>query len=250
MQFKVTPKIGPRYWTAISLASVCGTNMGDFVPDVLKMNNGRGLVLLAVIFLVLVIADRLTRRGSEAFYWLAILTVRAAATLIADFSIGQAHLTYTLVAAILAVLLGVLIAFQRRAASRSLLSDLPPTGGLYWFSMLTAGTLGTVMGDGLGHAFSSVTIGVPVSAAVSTVVLATLLGVRARMVLNSVVSYWITVVAVRWWGTNIGDIFAFVATLPISLVVSGILLTITLLLWHKQETRRGSGQSLSCGPET
>jgi uncharacterized membrane-anchored protein len=70
------------------------------------------------------------------------------------------------------------------------------------------------------------------------------------MVLNSVVSYWITVVAVRWWGTNIGDIFAFVATLPISLVVSGILLTITLLLWHKQETRRGSEQSLSCGPET
>jgi hypothetical protein len=51
------------------------------------------------------------------------------------------------------------------------------------------------------------------------------------------------VVAVRWWGTNIGDIFAFVATLPISLVVSGILLTIALLLWRKQETRRGSGQS-------
>ena len=77
MQFKVTPKVGPRYWTAISIASICGTNLGDFVPDVLKMNAGAGLLLLALVFAVLVIVDRFSKRGSEAFYWLAILTVRA-----------------------------------------------------------------------------------------------------------------------------------------------------------------------------
>lgn len=243
MQFKVTPKVGPRYWTAISIASICGTNLGDFVPDVLKMNAGAGLLLLALVFTILVIMDRFSKRGSEAFYWLAILTVRAAATNIADFSIGKAHLTYSVVAAVLAVLLSVLIALQRRSAPRSSSADLPPTGSFYWISMLTAGTLGTVIGDGLGHAFSSVGVGVPISAGISTVVLATLLGVRARMVLTSAVSYWITVVAVRWWGTNVGDIFAFLATLPISLVLSGILMAITLLLWRKRETQCGSDTS-------
>ncbi|MBB5060884.1 putative membrane-anchored protein [Granulicella aggregans] len=243
MQFKVTPKVGPRYWTAISIASICGTNLGDYVPDVLKMDPGTGLLLLAVVFAGLVIVDRLSKRGSEAFYWLAILTVRAAATNIADFSIGKAHLAYTLVATVVTLLLCFLVALQLRVTPRSSTGDLPPTSGFYWLCMLTAGTLGTVIGDGLGHSFSSVSIGVPMSAGLSTVVLATLLGVRARTVLNSIVSYWIVVVAVRWWGTNVGDILAFVMSLSLSLVVSGLLLALTLVLWRKRETQRGIGES-------
>ena len=243
MQFKVTPKVGPRYWTAISIASICGTNLGDFVPDVLKMNAGAGLLLLTLVFAVLVFMDRFSKRGSEAFYWLAILTVRAAATNIADFSIDKRHLAYTLVAAVLSVLLGLLVSLQLRLAPRSSPGNLPPTGSFYWPSMLTAGTLGTVIGDGLGHAFSSVSIGVPISAGISTVVLATLLGIRARTALDPAVSYWIVVVAVRWWGTNVGDILAFVTSLSISLIISGLLLVITLVLWRKRGTQRGIGGS-------
>jgi uncharacterized membrane-anchored protein len=187
--------------------------------------------------------DRFSKRGSEALYWLAILTVRGAATNIADFSIGKAHLAYTLVAALLAVLLGLLVSLQLLLAPRPSPGDLPPTRSLYWLSMLTAGTLGTVIGDGLGHAFSSVSIGVPISAGMSTVVLATLLGIRARTALDSAVSYWIVVVAVRWWGTNVGDILAFVTSLSISLIISGLLLVITRVLWRKRETQRGIGGS-------
>ena len=109
--------------------------------------------------------------------------------------------------------------------------------------MLTAGTLGTVIGDGLGHVFSSVSVGVPISAGISTVVLATLLGIRARTILSSAVSYWIVVAAVRWWGTNVGDILAFVTSLSTSLIISGVLLLITLVLWRKRGTQRGIGGS-------
>jgi len=212
------------------------------LPDILKLEAGPGLLLLAVVFAVLVIFDRFTKRGSEAFYWLAILTVRAAATNIADYSISKANLAYTLVAAVLAVLLVVLVVIQLRSTPRSSPGDLPPTGSFYWLSMLTAGTLGTVIGDGLGHSFSSVSIGVPVSAGIATAVLAALLGVRSRSVMNSIVSYWVVVVAVRWWGTNVGDILAFVTSLSISLIVSGFVLLLTLVLWRKQETQRGSGE--------
>jgi uncharacterized membrane-anchored protein len=137
----------------------------------------------------------------------------------------------------------LLVSLQLRLAPRSSPGNLPPTGSFYWLSMLTAGTLGTVIGDGLGHAFSSVSIGVPISAGISTVVLATLLGIRARTALDSAVSYWIVVVAVRWWGTNVGDILAFVTSLSISLIISGLLLVITLVLWRKRETQRGIGES-------
>src|SRR5258708_29299245 len=50
MQFKIVPAIGPRYWVGIMIASICGANMGDFIPDVLKLSDLGGLVLLALIF--------------------------------------------------------------------------------------------------------------------------------------------------------------------------------------------------------
>ena len=39
MQFKIVPAIGPRYWVSIMIASICGANMGDFIPDVLKLSD-------------------------------------------------------------------------------------------------------------------------------------------------------------------------------------------------------------------
>ena len=43
MRFKIVPAVGPRYWTAISVASICGCNLGDVVPDVLNLSAVAGL---------------------------------------------------------------------------------------------------------------------------------------------------------------------------------------------------------------
>ena len=94
MQLKITPRVSPRYWTALLIASTCGTNLGDFLPDFLKVSTRVGLLLLIGLFTVIVLAERMTRHGSEAFYWLSISVVRAAATNIADFAIEQQHLGY------------------------------------------------------------------------------------------------------------------------------------------------------------
>src|SRR5258708_28096121 len=98
MQLKITPKVGPRYWTAITIASMCGANFGDVLPDILKLSTGLGLLVEIAMFAAIILADRMTRHGSEAFYWLSILVVRAAATNIADFSIAKAHFGYAPVA--------------------------------------------------------------------------------------------------------------------------------------------------------
>jgi uncharacterized membrane-anchored protein len=240
MQLRVTPKVDVRYWTAILVASMCGTNLGDFFPDIFKLSSGVSLLAQIVIFSVIVSAERMTRSSSEAFYWLAILTVRAAATNIADLSIERAHLGYILVSCVLAMLLAALLSLYRRTAPKSSTGDLPPTNGFYWFTMLTAGALGTVIGDGVGHAFNSVQIGVPISAGIGTVALALIFGIRARMAAAPAVSYWICVVAVRWWGTNVGDILAFLLTLSVSMVATGAVLTLTLFFWREPLTKRGA----------
>ncbi len=119
----------------------------------------------------------------------------------------------------------------------------PPTNGFYWLTMLTAGALGTVIGDGVGHAFSPVGVGVPVSAGMATIALALILGARRRMAWTSAASYWVAVVAVRWWGTNVGDILAFLTLgLLVSLTVTGLAMAVTLFFWRERVGGRGEAR--------
>src|SRR3981189_3494473 len=131
MHFKIVPAIGPGYWASIMIASICGANMGDFIPDVLKLNDLGGLLMLALIFAVIVLANQWSRRGSEAPYWLAILVVRAAATNLADLGIGPIHLDYITVSACLAALLVAILALRRASSLQPATCGLPRTNRLY-----------------------------------------------------------------------------------------------------------------------
>jgi len=232
MQFKNVPAIGPRYWVSIMIASICGANMGDFISDVLKLSDSGGLLMLALIFAVIVLANQWSRRGNEALYWLAILVVRAAATNLADLGIGRMHLDYITVSACLAI---AILALRRASSLQPVTCGLPRTNGLYWLAMLTAGTLGTVVGDGIGHVIHPITVGVPISAIIATGAVAFILRQKTRLDMASAeaASYWAAIVAIRTWGTNFGDIAAFFLSLPVSMMLSGLLLAGTLIVWRE-----------------
>jgi uncharacterized membrane-anchored protein len=241
MQLKITPKVGPRYWTAIMIASMCAANFGDVLPDVLKLSTGLGLLVEIAMFAAIILADRMTRHGGEAFYWLSILVVRAAATNIADFSIAKAHFGYAPVAVALAALLTGLILVHRGLGPKASTGTLPPTNGFYWFTMLTAGALGTIMGDGIGHSFGPVTLGVPISAGAATLAMALMLGAQAALKWTTAVAYWVTVVVVRLWGTNFGDMLAFFLGLTVSTAVTGVALAVVLFVWRAPLAGRSGG---------
>jgi uncharacterized membrane-anchored protein len=237
MNFKIVPTTGPRYWVSIAIASICGANMGDFIPDVLKLSDLGGLLMLALIFAIVVLGNQWSERGHEALYWLAILVIRAAATDLADLAIGRLHLNYITVSSCLATLLVAILTLRRTSPSESVTSDLPRVNGRYWASMLTAGTLGTVLGDGIGHVIRPITIGVPISGMIATGALALIFVQRTRLDRASAgaaraVSYWAAIVAIRTWGTNLGDIAAFLLSLPVSMLASALLLAGTLVVWR------------------
>jgi uncharacterized membrane-anchored protein len=235
MYFKIIPAVGPRYWVGIAIASICGANIGDFIPDVLKLSDFAGLSMLAMIFAVIVVTNQWSRRGDEALYWLAILTIRAAATDLADIGFGRAHRDYITVSACLAVLLIAILALLRASSLQTATSGLPRINGRYWLAMLTAGTLGTVLGDGIAHMIHPTTVGVPISAIVATGFVALILGQRTRIDAASTgtATYWAAIVAIRTWGTNFGDIAAYLLSIPMSVMLSGLLLTVTLILWRE-----------------
>src|SRR6185312_8513160 len=156
MRVSNVPAITRRYWVAILVASMCGANTGDFLSHNLHLGHTRGLLPLAALFLLILWAERRARVATEAYYWLAIIVVRTAATNLADLGTHDFKLGYGAIDAGLAVLLTIVVFLDRgrspSVASRALLENgprlnLPATDTPYWFAMLTAGTLGTAAGD-------------------------------------------------------------------------------------------------------
>jgi len=242
MQTRNVPVLGARYWLSISLASVFGANMGDFVSHVLGLGHDRGLAPLAVVLVVVLLLERRARFATEAYYWLAIVTVRTAATNLADFGTHDLRLGYAGVLGGLAALLVLtLLADRRRAAP----PGLPATGALYWTAMLIAGTLGTAAGDCAADA-----LGLGAASIATVALLGVALALGTRDALQTTIGYWITIVIVRTAGTNLGDFVAgrhgLGLGLPVSTPLTGLLMVAVLLLWKKP----APAPAPASGPET
>ncbi|MBL6939381.1 MAG: hypothetical protein ISR49_16260 [Alphaproteobacteria bacterium] len=229
---------GGRYWTALILASVCGTNLGDFLPDILKLTPFAEAGAWVVLIGLSLAATTVSRM--EALYWFAVLVLCSAGTSFADLLVGDARLGFEAAGALL---LGVM-AFAlliRQATERNAASKASP-GFLFWVAFLAACALGTVLGDGIGHAFRSVKIGVPASALMATLAMLVSIGVGSRLRWRVGFLFWVALVAARWWGTNVGDIAKFLAGAEVCIGVGVAALIFVLILGRG--ANRGRAPSL------
>ena len=78
---KCVPKIDAAYWTSLSLASVFGANAGDFIADVVHLGHLSGIPYLAGCLAAVFIIERSAPRPSALYYWIAIIVIRASATI-------------------------------------------------------------------------------------------------------------------------------------------------------------------------
>jgi uncharacterized membrane-anchored protein len=230
------PLAGPRYWAALSIASVFGANSGDFVAKYLHLGHWAGLLPLAAILAVIFVVERRDSSAHQAYYWLAIIVVRTAATNLADFGASDLKLQRLWLIAALSVILVLTLLFHRPSKSSETAStrffELPTTNAKYWAAMLIAGTLGTVIGDlasfetGLGTAYASIVLG-------SLLAIVFFLG---GIGLFAIVGfYWLTVVVVRAAGTSVSDFLSHnVLGLPLSTLCTGLLFVATLMIWKEQ----------------
>jgi len=228
MQSRNRPSIDAGYWAAISIASIFGANSGDFVSKILHMGHWRGLLPVALGLIAVLWLERRSKRATVAWYWLAIILVRTAATNLADLSTHDFRLGFGVVIAGLAALLVGVLSFGRSAAQTG---GLPNTNTRYWIAMLIAGTLGTAAGDGLVDVPH---IGLPIASVMMAAVLAVALGLRTQPWVAATASYWVTIVVVRTAGTNVGDLSAHTIGLALSTGLTGAVFVATVLLWQKR----------------
>ena len=229
------PSVGPRYWTALVLASAFGANTGDFAAHDLHLGHTLGLLPLAVIFAGILVAEARSRVTTEAFYWFAILTMRTAATNLADLADHDLHVAPPVVMAVLALALAALVLTDRDPLARLAGTDrgVPVTDARYWLTMLVAGVLGTALGD---YAADNLGLEAGLAAVINLAILAALLGLGRWSGFQSKAAYWITVVAVRTAGTNVGDWLASRHGLGLGLALSttltGLAFGALVALWR------------------
>jgi uncharacterized membrane-anchored protein len=246
MRTRNLPTIDAGYWAAIVAASICGTITGDLAAGPLGMGHVRGLVPLGAIFLVIIWIEKMVNWTTVAFYWLAIIVLRTMATNIADFATHDLKLSYAVFVLLLIVFMGVMIWADRFRTDTTVKltaasgAGLPTTDWSYWTVMLTAGVLGTALGDwladaGLGVYWASL-IGMPFF--VAAVWAAYQLGLSKPW-------YWIAIASCRTWGTDIGDMVIALfryegASRPVALwagtVVSAVLLASVIYFWTERDT--------------
>ncbi len=240
-KLKTVPPVSPRYWVAISAASIFGANMGDFFAHNLHLGHVRGIPVLVLLFAGLIIAERRSARASEAYYWAVIVVLRTAATNLADFATHDLRVPYPLViAGLAALLLGLAARTTRQAAG------LPAADGWFWATMLTAGTLGTGIGD---YSADDLGLGIGIGTLVLGAILLVILALGRRVDWRTRLAYWSGIVAVRSAGTTAGD---FLASrhgaglgLPLSTALSGLAFVAILLVWRSYSPAAAAGARLA-----
>ncbi|HEX5127306.1 MAG TPA: hypothetical protein VFW00_11245 [Rhodocyclaceae bacterium] len=232
MKLEHLPKIGMAYWITLIIASILGANTGDFLAGILGFGHVAGLPILIAAFLAIVIAEKFDARKHFIYFWLAIIVVRTAATNIGDIG-HDLHINALVVMAILAaVLIVTLLVWKKSIDSANADSYTLAAHPLYWWTMLVAGALGTVIGDYFSFGLH---LGNLIAACVLGVVVAGFLFFGRNGKLFQLAYYWATVVCIRSAGTAAGDFFAHkVFTLASSTAIFGIIFVLALIILRER----------------
>jgi uncharacterized membrane-anchored protein len=235
MQIAHIPKVNARYWSAILLASLFGTNMGDLYAHELHLGLIMGVGLLAVLAACVFLAERRDHVPREAYYWLVIIIIRTGATNIADYF---KHIIPWLLFGILLTALLAIFAWgsaqgNARREAEAEAQGMPNTGVSYWLAMLSAGVFGTFVGDVcsklIGKGFASLGL---------FALLLVALAAWRRDGAHRFWLYWIALAIARTAGTAMGDFLAETESLhiglPLSTLITGSMFVLILVLWPRK----------------
>jgi uncharacterized membrane-anchored protein len=233
------PTIDTRYWVAITLASIFGTNLGDFYAHQSGLGLIGGLPILVALFGGVYLVERVDRHWHDMYYWLCIIIMRTGATNIADYLAGRRGLSIDRLS--LSIGLGLALAVLAWWSARRepkvdeppIRKSLPATDVPYWVAMLTAGVFGTVLGD-----FFEKLIGQGMAAVALTICLTAALLIYRQAILKAAYAYWLVIGVARTTGTAIGDWLAenkmLQIGLPVSTVVTGLAFVGVIVLWRNR----------------
>ncbi len=201
------PQLTIYFW----IIKIMATTVGETLADMLAVKLNLGLVLASVVvgamLLIALIVQFRSRKYVPAIYWLAVVLISVAGTLITDNlveNLGVPLWVTTLV--FTAALCLTFVAWYAVEKSLSVHTIQTTRRELfYWAAILFTFTLGTAGGDllsegaQLGYLYSGLLFA-------GLIALVTLLHFKAG--LNAVLTFWIAYILTRPLGASLGDLLS------------------------------------------
>lgn len=228
------PKVDARYWASITMASIFGTNLGDFYAHESGLGIVAGVGILAILAGLVFLAERRDTRINELYYWLVIIIIRTGATNIADYLAFRVHIPAIPLSVALGAAIGCFAAWMAMTESKADIETnrgLPDTDAKYWVAMLFAGVFGTVLGDVASHYYTQANASLGLGLLLAIILLG-----RWQGIVAAIPGYWLTVSVARTAGTAMGDWLAenkiFDIGLSVSTLITGCVFVGILVLWR------------------
>jgi uncharacterized membrane-anchored protein len=110
------------YWVSMFIAGTLGTVIGDYCSHDLHLGDAEASILLGAILAALLLMARNGLLRSLPYYWLTIVAVRAAGTVVGDFFAGRNMLGLALSTLVTGALFVALLALWKQPATQKLVA--------------------------------------------------------------------------------------------------------------------------------
>lgn len=201
------PAVTLAFWSVKIMATTVGETVADFLNANLGLGLGGTSVAMGVLLLVALVLQMRARHYVPATYWLTVVLVSVAGTLITDNLTDRLGiplvLTTSLFTATLAVVFFTWYVIEGTLSVHHV--DSTPREALYWAAILVTFALGTAAGDWVAE---SLQLGYAISAGVFGALIALVALAYFRFGMNAVLAFWITYILTRPFGASFGDLLA------------------------------------------
>ncbi|MDH4052174.1 MAG: hypothetical protein OEU93_11385, partial [Rubrivivax sp.] len=201
------PEVTLAFW----VIKIMATTVGETAADFLNADLGFGLTATSVVVGVLLAAalfvQMRARRYLPSIYWVAVVLISVAGTLITDNitdSFGvPLQLTTIVFAVALAATFAAWYAFERTLSIHTIFTRRREA--CYWLAILFTFALGTAAGDLLAETMQ---LGYLASAGIFGGAIALVTAAYYGMRLNAILAFWAAYVLTRPFGASLGDLLS------------------------------------------
>jgi len=209
------PAITAYFWVIKVLATTVGETFADFLngllADSLHLTDTQGLQLVSGIMgaalVVVMVAQLRAKRYIPWLYWLTIVFISVAGTLITDnlhdgFGVELWVTTVVFGLALIAVF-AIWYSQEKTLAMKSISTTKREV--FYWLAILFTFALGTSAGDQLAE---SVNLGYALSLVVFAAAIALVVVFWKLKVIGEITAFWIAYILTRPLGASLGDLMS------------------------------------------
>jgi uncharacterized membrane-anchored protein len=201
------PAITAFFWIIKVLATTVGETFADFLNEKLGLGLSGTSLIMGGALVVALILQFAVKKYIPVIYWVAIVLISVAGTLITDNLTDGLGVPLWLSSVVFAVLLIATFSIwyrgERTLAMKSIITK--KREAFYWLAILFTFALGTATGDWLAEA---VGLGYGLSALVYAASIGVIAILWKRGLIGEITAFWIAYILTRPLGASIGDLLS------------------------------------------